>query len=232
MSFIVICGTDGSGKGTQFTLLHKRLQKEGHNVQVADFPQYGQPSAALVEEYLNGKFGSAKDVGPHRASIFYAVDRYAASFKIRKWLREGNIVLSNRYVSANKGHQMGKIKDPNERESYLKWLNHLEYELFGIPKEDINILLYVPPEVGQQLVDKKAQRTYTEKKRDIHEADINHLREAADAYRYVAEKEGWTVINCVQDGKLMTIEEIHEKVYDVVHKQILCNTTTNQNDRT
>lgn len=223
---IVISGTDGSGKGTQLELLNKRLLEEGHNVKTADFPRYSEKSAGAVEDYLNGNYGTAEEVGPYRASVFYAVDRFAASFEtkpegnLHKWLQEGNIVLSNRYVSANKGHQMGKIKDQEKREKFLSWLDDFEYGIMGIPKENVNIFLYVPPEIGQQLVDKKEQRSYTTKKRDIHEADLNHLKDAAEAYMYVAKKEGWEIINCTKDNELMTIKEIHELIYQTVLKII------------
>ncbi len=101
---IVIDGTDGSGKATQTNLLVEKLKQKNYDVEIADFPQYGLRSSALVEDYLNGKFGTAKEVGPYRASIFYACDRYAASFKIKKWLEQRRIVICNRYVSANQGH--------------------------------------------------------------------------------------------------------------------------------
>jgi len=219
--FIVIDGTDGSGKATQTNLLVERLKKEGYEVETADFPQYGQKSAALVEEYLNGKFGTAEEVGPYRASIFYAVDRYAASFKIQEWLKEGKIVVSNRYVSANMGHQAGKIKDLKERDKFLEWLDNLEYGLFGIPKPNINILLYMPPEMGQELVEKKGERDYIEgKKKDIHEADINHLINAAEAYKYVAEKYSWIVVDCAPDKKLKSREEIHGMIYEEIKSLI------------
>ncbi|MEK7097993.1 MAG: thymidylate kinase, partial [Patescibacteria group bacterium] len=130
--FIVIDGTDGSGKTTQLGLLAERLKNLGHLVEIADFPQYNTKSAGLVEEYLSGKYGSADEVGPYRASIFYACDRYDASFKIRKWLEEGKIVISNRYVTANMGHQGGKIDGEKERKEYFDWLYNLEYETFSI----------------------------------------------------------------------------------------------------
>jgi len=219
--FIVIDGTDGSGKATQTKLLVEKLKKEGYDIKVADFPQYGQRSAVLVEDYLNGKFGDAKSVGPYRASIFYACDRYAASFKIRKWLDEGKIVICNRYVSSNMGHQAGKIRDLAERDKFLGWLEDLEYNIFEIPKPDVNILLYMPPEIGQKLVDKKGHRDYVGgKKRDIHEADLEHLKEAAEAYKYVAEKYNWVVIDCAPDGELKTIEEIHKIVLDKIKSLI------------
>lgn len=236
--FIVIDGTDGSGKATQTKLLVERLKKQGYEVEVGDFPQYGERSAVLVEDYLNGKFGTAKEVGPYRGSIFYAVDRYAASFKIRKWLEQGKIVVSNRYVSANMGHQTGKIKSKEERDKFLAWLEDLEFNIFAIPRPDLNILLYIPPKVGQKLVSKKLQTTialfkgddYKEKvskqresrsyivgrSHDIHEADLEHLKEAAEAYKYVAEKYDWAIINCAPEKKLQTIEEIHEKVWKTV----------------
>jgi dTMP kinase len=122
---------------------------------MADFPRYGERSAVLVEDYLNGKFGSAQDVGAYRASIFYACDRYAASFQIKQWLEEGKIVISNRYVSANMGHQSGKIKEIPEVEKFLAWLENLEYEIFQIPRPDATMLLYMPVKIGQELVDQK-----------------------------------------------------------------------------
>ena len=219
--FIVIDGTDGSGKATQTKLLVAKLEQNGHQVKMIDFPQYGQKSAGLVEEYLNGKFGQAMEVGPYRASIFYACDRYAASPQIKDWLAQGNIVISNRYVSSNMGHQAGKIKNIAERDKFLDWLFELEFHIFGIPKPDLNILLYLPPEIGQQLVDKKGSRDYVGgKRRDIHEADLQHLLDAAQAYKYVADKYNWLTINCAPDNNLLTIEEIHELLWQAFSKYL------------
>ncbi len=215
--FIVIDGTDGSGKGTQTNKLVEKLKAEKFHVEIADFPQYGQKSAALVEEYLNGNYGTAKEVGPYRASIFYACDRYAASFQLKKWLEEKKIIISNRYVSSNMGHQGGKIQDTTERDKFLEWVEDLEYNIFKIPKPDINILLYMPPAIGQQLVDKKGHRDYVNgKKRDIHEADIKHLEEAAEAYQYIARKFNWIIIDCAPNNELRTIEQIHHELWQKV----------------
>lgn len=149
--FIVFEGIDGSGKSTQTKFLIKKLKKEGYKVAKIDFPQYGTKSAGLIEEYLNGKYGSSKEVGPWRASIFYACDRYDASFKIRKWLKEGKIVVSDRYIGSNIGHQGAKIKNKKERKKYLKWLFNLEYNIFGIPKPDISFILKINPELSRKM---------------------------------------------------------------------------------
>ena len=211
--FIVIEGTDGSGKATQVELLSKYLISKKKKFEIADFPQYDNFSAAFVAKYLRGEYGTADEVGPYRGSIFYALDRYDKSFDIKKWLKDGKIVLSNRYVSANMGHQTGKIKGRKNRDNFLDWLNNLEYKIFGIPKPDKTILLFVPPEIGQNLVDKKSKREYINgKKRDIHEADLNHLKKAANAYLYVAKKYNWVVIDCAPNGEMRSRESIHEEI--------------------
>lgn len=219
--FIVIDGTDGSGKATQTEILVKKLKKTRHEVKVFDFPQYGKKSAGLVEEYLNGKYGKAQEVGPYRASIFYAVDRYDASFKIKKYLKEGKIVISNRYVTANMGHQGGKIKSLKERKNYFKWLYNLEYGIFGISKPDLNIILHVDAAIAQKLVDNKEKRNYIKgsKKRDLHEGDLKHLRDAERVYLEIAKTfPNFSLIKCTENKNIMTREKISELVWDKIKK--------------
>src|SRR5580698_5506947 len=137
--FIVIEGTDGSGKGEQTIRLVKRLKDSGMAVAPFDFPRYAEPSAWFVSRYLNGKFGTITEVGPKTASLFYALDRYAAAPDIRAALAAGTIAVSNRYVGSNLGHQGSKFDDPAERQEYFKWNYDLEYVINGIPKPDLNI---------------------------------------------------------------------------------------------
>ena len=211
----VIDGVDGSGKGTHTNMLVERLQNEGHDVLMMDFPRYGMPSARFVEYYLRGEMGTADEVGPYRASVYYAEDRADAAPEIMAALARGAIVLCNRYVSSNMGHQAGKIADPVERERFLLWLKEYEYEVRGIPIPDINILLYVTPEMGQLLVDNKSARAYTQgMKRDIHEADIEHLRHSSEAYLEVARKESWKIISLMDgDVGLRDKADVHEEIY-------------------
>lgn len=220
--FIVIDGTDGSGKATQTELLAAYLRKEGYEVEVADFPQYGQKSAALVEEYLNNKYGQ---VDAYVASIFYAVDRFDASFKIRQWLADGKMVISNRYVTANAGHQGGKISDRAERVKYFKWLDNIEYNIFCIPKPDLNIILHVPAKLAQKLVDKKPKevRAYANgKKRDLHEKSLKHLENAEKVFLEIAELFPNTkLVECWEEGKLLAPAEVHNRVWNLVRRLAL-----------
>lgn len=219
---IVIDGTDGSGKATQSELLSKRLKKEGYEVRRVAFPRHGKKSAWLVDEYLRGKYGSAKEVGPYVASIFYACDRYDASFEIRKFLKEGKIVISDRYVTANMGHQGGKIKDSKERKNFFKWLYNLEYRIFLLPKPDLTIIFHVDAAIAQKMVDKKDSRSYIKgKRRDLHEKSLNHLKNAEKAYQEMSDLfPDFISMKCTENKKIMSKEKISELVWKEAKKII------------
>ena len=224
--FIVFEGLDGSGKSTQLNLLVKYLKKQGYKSSQTDFPQYRTKSAGLIEEYLSGKYGSSDKVGPYRASIFYACDRYDASFKIRKWLSQGRIVISDRYLASNIGHQGGKIKNKKERKKYIQWLCNLEYKIFEIPKPDVTIILKTSAELSYKFAPRnidraKKQKAYLKgKKRDIHEQDKLHLKNALDSYLEAAREfpREFKVVECLENNKLLPPQEIHEKIVGVVKK--------------
>jgi dTMP kinase len=227
--FLVIEGGDGSGKTTQLAELAVRLRKQGIEPQIVDFPQYAKPSSYFVKEYLNGRYGTASEVGPYRSSIFYAVDRFDIAPQIREWLENGEVVLSNRYVSSNMAHQGGKIANSVKRKKYFKWLDELEHGIFNIPRPTATIILHVPASVSQELVDKKGSREYIGGvKRDLHESDIKHLRRAEETYLEMTKlfPKSFKIVECAGKGKLLSIQEIHEKVWEKVQPIIIKNSKT------
>ncbi len=220
--FFVFEGIDGCGKSTQTKLLADYFTKKGCKVKKIDFPQHGERSSALIDDYLNGKYGSLEEVGPYVASIFFAVDRYDANSKIKKWLKDGKIVISDRYVASNLGHQGGKlIKNKKEWKKYAKWLYNLEYGIFSIPKPDYTFILKTSVEsslkLAHNITDKakqKRRKTYLgrSKKRDIHEKDKNHLKNALESYLMVAKEfpKEFKVIECFKNRELFRPDTIKE----------------------
>lgn len=214
--FVVIEGTDGSGKTTQFKALKKRLETAGYDVAVFDFPQYDKPSSYFAKQYLNGAYGGVDDVGPYTASLFFALDRYEAAAAIRQALSEGKIVLSNRFTGSNMAHQGTKFHNAEERRGYFIWLDNLEFQMLKIPRADISIVLRMPAEIAQSLVDQKETRSYTDKKRDVHEADLKHLQKSVEVYDDLCQlfPKDFTRIDCIRGGKLLDVEEVENLIWE------------------
>ena len=214
---IVLEGTDGSGKSTQFKLLAQRLETQGTIFKHAIFPRYSEPSSALIRMYLDGEFGSnPSDVNSYAASAFYAVDRYA-SYKQDwgNWYREGGLVLCDRYTTSNAVHQASK-EPPEKREAFLHWLYEFEYDQLALPKPDLIIYLDVPTDFTERLMRSREEKTGTQA--DIHEKDMDYLVTCRNAGRDAAAYYGWTVIDCVKDGVMRSIEDIHEEIFAHVAK--------------
>jgi len=210
---IVIDGPDSVGKSTQTQLLAKRLRRLGHKVTIVDFPRYGEQSAGFVEKYLKGKYG--KNLGPYIPSVFFAVDRFDALSGMESALAKGEILLSNRYVTANMAHHGGEIANSSLRMKFFKWVMDLEYGIFKLPKPDLNIFLHMPPEVSVVLMNKRKGKT-----KDILEQNISHQRRAEKTYLTIAQKYKYQVIRSMSGSKLLSPEEIHEKIWQTTKSKL------------
>lgn len=222
---IVIDGIDGSGKATQVRLLAERLKKEKIKLKTIDFPRYYDNFfGKMLGEYLSGAYGDFIQVDPRLASVLFAADRFESSKQIRRWLEQGYTVITDRYVSANQIHQGGKIKDKKERREFLKWLDHMEYGVFRIPKPDLVIYLDVPFEVSSAwLKDKVAQRSkkYLKGRKDVAEDNLIHLKDSREsALALQKANKNWTRIECCKGRVCLPPEGVHEQVFKAVRNKI------------
>ena len=209
---IVIEGTDGSGKSTQFKKLTDRLAAEGKAFQQLEFPQYSEPSSALIKMYLGGEFGTKpSDVNAYAASAFYAVDRYASYKKVwGQWYEDGGLVVTGRYTTSNAVHQASKEK-PEDQEAFMKWLYEFEYTNLGLPAPDLVIYLDVPTDFTEKMMRRREADTNTSA--DIHEQDLDYLATCRRTAKTAAVFYNWTVIRCVENDAMRSIEDIHEEIY-------------------
>ena len=215
---IVIDGLDGSGKQTQAKLLCDRLRRENVPVRAVSFPDYAEPSSALVKMYLSGEFGQADDVGPYAASSFYAVDRYA-SYQ-RFWKADylsGHTIVADRYATSNLIHQMSKLP-PDEWPAFHAWMEDFEYGKLGLPRPDAVVYLDMHPDVSRALLSGRYHGD--ESKRDIHEANFAYMRRCRVCALYAAEHFGWRVVRCSDEHRAFPVEEIAEEVRRAVNPTV------------
>jgi dTMP kinase len=215
--FIAFEGIDGSGKRTQLELLSRELRRRGVEHVCASFPRYDGFFGRMVARYLNGEFGSLREVDAHFSAMLYAADRLEHKTELERNLAGGKMTLTDRYIGSNLAHQTARVPAKKQGE-FMRWLEELEYGVYGLPREDLVIYLRVPAVKAQHLVGKKSKRGYTRRRRDLQEANLAHLRAAAKIYDRLSRRRNWKVVDCLQrNGRdLFSPEQIHHKVMTAV----------------
>jgi len=218
---IAIEGIDGSGKHTQAALLEQSLLSRGYAVYATGFPQYESWFGHMVGKFLNGDFGSLQTVDPHFSALLYAGDRSEAKPHLEAALNEGKIVLVDRYVASNMAHQVARAA-ADKRSEFLRWIEHLEYSIYGLPREDLILYLRVPPSHAQKLVGQKSERQYTSATHDLLEKSLRHLEDAAGMYDMLSRSRPWATIQCydAQNNALRRPEAIANDVLSAVEPLI------------
>lgn len=218
MPMIAIDGVDSSGKQTHTKMLFDKLTNRKIKVRKLSFPMYDSPSSYLVKQYLGGAFGSKpEDVNAYAASTFFAADRFA-TYKT-DWQTDylnGTLILSDRYIASNMIHQASKIDNAAQKDKFLDWLYDLEYNIYNLPKADVQIFLDMPVEYAMRLMAERENKITGKAEKDIHESDGEYLRRSYENAVYISEKFGWTRIKCVQNGKIRSFEDINNEIEEKI----------------
>ena len=192
--------------------------RDGVQVFKSSFPRYDTPTGYIIGADILGKPHMGKcifeegttNIPSKVASLYYAADRLYNIQEINKLLDNGVTVILDRYIESNMGHQAAKLETDEEKIKLMEWLEKLEFDLLELPKPDMVLFLYMPYEYAVEL------RNHREEKPDGAEQDVEHLQKAEATYLLMAEKYNYSVINCVENNSIRTIEEINNDVYNVV----------------
>lgn len=219
---IALEGIDGSGKRTQLDLLSRALEARGNRVYSTGFPQYDSWFGRMVGQFLNGQLGALETVDPHFTALLYAGDRFECKAKIDAALNDGKIVLIDRYIGSNLAHQTARVS-PQKRTEFRRWIEHLEYNIYDLPREDLILYLRVPAAEAQKLVARKERRAYTNAKQDLQEASLHHLQDAAAMYDQLAGSAPWITVQCYDQasGTMRAVQDIAQEVLADVETLLL-----------
>jgi dTMP kinase len=212
---IVFEGIDGSGKSTQIKRLCEHLEKTGAGYRRLAFPQYNEPSSALLKMYLAGEFGdNPNDVNAYAASTFFAVDRFASYAKSwRAYYQSGGTLVTDRYTTSNAIHQGAKLSE-SERQAFFKWLYDFEFNLMELPKPDVVLYMDIPLETAVARIASREAKTGSAS--DIHERDVAYLKRCHACGDQAARYYGWRKIACCRDGTALSEDDIHGEVLAVL----------------
>jgi dTMP kinase len=218
---VVFEGIDGSGKGTQSKKLYSYLKSKDIKVKIFEFPSYGDTFFGKeIGEYLNGKFGKIDEIDPKLSAMLYAGDRYEKRDEIITKLRQNYTIICDRYVSSNIAHQIAKYRDFSQRAELKRWIEKLEYEVYGLPRADIIFFMDIDPDISNGLILKKGKRDYTDKKMDLHESNTIYLRRVYEIFKELSKEKNWINIRCQKGDSVESIEDIHKQIKDFLDDQI------------
>lgn len=224
---ITIEGTDCSGKGTQSKLLLEKLTKDGYKVKMFSFPDYSLPTGKIVGECYLGREGmpsffpeGSPNVDPLISSLYFAANRREAFLKfLEKELYENEVLILDRYTTSNLGHQGGKGKTEELKNSIYNFIMELEYKLLELPKPNLTIFLHMP---YKAIIDLRENREFL----DDNEKSEEHLKDAEKSYLNLVEKLGWIYIFCskIEEYKnkedLKKPEDINAEIYKIVIEEL------------
>ncbi len=215
---IAIEGIDGAGKGTQCRHLVDRLNAAGVKTAGLQFPRYSETTfGAAIGDFLNGRFGSLDQVHPQLAAVLYAGDRFESKQVLQQAIDTHDVVVLDRFTGSNLAHQSAKLNG-EERSELIKWIDHVEHVVFGLPRPDMNILIDISSNWRRELVSRKAARDYTDEEADIQESNLPYLEKVRSCYLTVAaDRDDWCVVESLNEvGELRSVDDINDEVFGLI----------------
>jgi dTMP kinase len=221
--FLVFEGIDGCGKTTQKDLLADFLSQKGYPVETTR-----EPGGTLLGELIRELVLSPKyqEIFPLTETLLYLADRAQhVGQKIIPALRDGRIVISERYTDSTLAYQgYGRGLD----QAMLNQLNNLATQ--GL-KPHFTFLLNIPPEIARiRLVSRKQIMNYQEENAQpptsnlgldrLEQEKLAFYRRVREGYLALAQKSSNSYV--ILDARQPPIIT-HQKIRQLVEERILVN---------
>lgn len=196
--FITIEGVDMAGKSTHLEKLVTKLALDDYKVKVMHFPNYESETGKIIKSYLEGK----TKIDAKYIQMLYVIDQAFVSNKIKQYLKDDYIVLSDRYDLSTCVYYSSLTKND-------KNFNFIFNELQGYDflRPDATICLYLDE-------NNKARR----KNLDLYENDTNLMNTVNNYYKNITnylcnvyDNRELVLVNTSQE-----IKKAEKEIYDFV----------------
>lgn len=196
--FITIEGVDMAGKSTHLEKLVTKLALDDYKVKVMHFPNYESETGKIIKSYLEGK----TKIDAKYIQMLYVIDQAFVSNKIKQYLKDDYIVLSDRYDLSTCVYYSSLTK--NEKNFNFIFDDLQGYDFL---RPDATICLYLDE-------NNKARR----KNLDLYENDTNLMNTVNNYYknitnhlRNVYDNRKLVLVNTSQE-----IKKAEKEIYDFV----------------
>jgi len=199
-------GTDGSGKGTQAKMLQKYFEESGKNAVILDFPQYSTPTGKKIKEYLSGE----KKLSPIEIAKLFYDDQSAQKDKINELVKNGTIIILDRYTLSTQAYQGAAAKTLEEKKEIIGTISSWQENL---PRINAGIFFDLPVGYSSKKVIERGREM------DIHEKNLEYLKKVHSVYMELYKSMGYERNDCLKNGKQKSREEIFSEILKIIREK-------------
>ncbi|WP_297477299.1 dTMP kinase [Thermococcus sp.] len=202
-TFIVIEGIDGAGKSTQARLLAEWFEERGEEVVLTKEPTdtaFGKLIRRLV--LTGGREGiiDGARISHEAEALLFAADRAEHVEKlIKPSLKEGKIVISDRYFYSSLAYQWARGLD-------LEWL--IDLNRFAV-RPDLAILLDLPVKESMKRLRSRSIKSEFDKIAELQKAVRENYLKLAERFPEMK------IVNA-----LASVEDIHNDIVALVEHEL------------
>jgi dTMP kinase len=205
--FITFEGGEGSGKTTQIRLLKEAMEQMGKEVLLTREPG-GSEGAEKIRPLLVS--GNANWDALTEVLLFSAARRDHLVNKIWPALKEGKIVLCDRFADSTLAYQGYGRKDDKELQQKLMDLYQM---IAGDFRPDLTFILDIDPEIGL----KRSCDRLGNNERRFEDMDIQFHKNLRQAFLKIAQQDNQRC-HVIQTNR--SVEEIHQDIMEIIKRYV------------
>ncbi len=210
---LAIEGADGAGKATTAAAVVAALVAAGRRAEVMSFPRYRETVGGhVLGDFLAGRLPHA--LAPREVAVLYALDRFESRDAIDAATARVDVLVFDRYIASNVAYQTAKVADA-DAPALADWIVALETGQFALPAPTLSVYLDTDLDRARTMIAQKAERSYTTRTYDEHEADAELQAKVRARYAMLCDGDvlgRWTRVRTAPDGTMRAPDDIAAEI--------------------
>jgi dTMP kinase len=159
-------------------------------------------TAEPTREGIGAFIRSSEGFIPEAEALLFVADRAQHTHMIRKWVKDGKIVICDRYYASTLAYQSASM---DGRAVDMEWLKAMNDKVIMEP--DITFLFDIDPETGMERVESRGSKSRFEA--------LEYLKKVRSNYLKIAKERGFMIIDASMP-KEKVAAEVLKRISDAI----------------